>query len=96
MTGDKISGVLYAHAAFNARFDEVSKYAENGNNGTAQHCKRQVQGIELRRPKNSPDNHGTNNATKKSFPAFLGRNLGRHFMFAQTASHDIGKRIAYP
>ena len=48
MTGDKISGVLYAHAAFNARFDEVSKYAENGNNGTAQHCKRQVQGIELR------------------------------------------------
>ena len=50
----------------------------------------------MRRPQDEPNQNRAQDAADKPLPALFGRDLGNHLVLADTATHDVGKRIGDP
>ena len=96
MARDKVAGILDAHTALDARLDKVADNTQDGHNHAAKQRIGQTQLIEMHHPQNEPDENRAQDATNKALPALVGRDLGNHLVFADTAAHDVGKRIGDP
>ena len=96
MARDKVAGILDTHATLDARLNEVADNAQDGHDQAAQQRIGQAEFVEVRRPQDEPNQNRAQNAADKPLPALFRRDLGNHLVLADTAAHDVGKRIGDP